>query len=402
VTETVAAGARTLTTVEVAREAGTRVDLVDRLVEAGAIHPDAEGMLAEADIPRVRLAIALAEGGIDLDSLIGVIHSGALQLDWVARLWTLARPSGRTFAQFAESLGERAEQLSSIYAAFGLAVPPSDTLMRQDEEDVMTHFIALWALVDDEQETFLRAARIAGEGVRRLQTGTQDLFDELGGPPGVQERRGKSPEEAMQPALRLVGTMGELLVWLQKRHMENETFGRVVSYVESVLVETRQIEPRDPPAIAFVDLSGYTEMTVNAGDERAANFATTLQALAESAARAHRGRVVKLLGDGVMLRFPAAGDAVRCVSRLMAAIVESGLPAGHAGIAAGPIVFRDGDVYGHTVNLASRIANEARASEVLVSAAATESLDQAGIRWVDAGEAQLKGIAQPVRLVRVD
>src|SRR3954469_20709667 len=120
--------------------------------------------------------------------------------------------------------------------------------------------------------------------------------------------------------MRFGGIMPALLVWLQKRHMENETFGRVVHFGGVVLASTRQVAQRDPPAIAFVDLSGYTELTAEGGDERAATLATRLQVLAETAAREHKGRVVKLLGDGVMCRYPTAADAVRSVRGLMAEI----------------------------------------------------------------------------------
>ena len=399
--EHVEASPRTLSTDELADEAGVSPEQVHRLLQAGAIQAERDGTHEVASIARVRLAMALADGGVDLDDLMEVIHSGAVILDWVARLWSVAQPSGRTFEEFALTLGDHAVLLPSIYAAFGLAVPPAQTVMRQDEETAITDFIDLWAMVDDQPETFLRAARIAGDGVRRIQGGTQDLFDELGGPPAPQAARGKSPEDAMQPGMRFSPVVAQLLVWLQKRHMENETFGRVVDYVEDVLVRSGHVERREPPAIAFVDLSDYTALTLEAGDERAARFATTLQTLAEAAARAHRGRVVKLLGDGVMLRYPSAFDAVRSVLDLMAAVVDAGLPAAHAGIAAGPLVVRDGDVYGHTVNLAARIAGHAGAGELLVASAVTAHLGPAGIGWVDVGDATLKGLAEPVRLARI-
>ena len=399
--EHVEASPRTLSTEELARDAGVTPEQVHRLLQAGAIQAGPDGTHEVASIARVRLAMALADGGVDLDDLMEVIRSGAGPLDWVARLWSVGQPSGRTFEEFAQTLGDHAALLPSIYAAFGLAVPPAQTVMREDEETAIADFIDLWAMVDDQPETFLRAARIAGDGVRRIQGGTQDLFDELGGPPAPQAARGRSPEDAMQPGMRFSPVVAQLLVWLQKRHMENETFGRVVDYVEDVLVRSGHVERREPPAIAFVDLSDYTALTVEAGDERAARFATTLQTLAESAARAHRGRVVKLLGDGVMLRYPSALDAVQSVLDLMAAVVDAGLPAAHAGIAAGPLVVRDGDVYGHTVNLAARIAGYAGAGELLVASAVTGHLDPAGIGWVDAGEARLKGLAEPVRLARI-
>ena len=118
---------RTLSTEELAREAGVTPERVQRLLDAGAIVASPDGTHDIASIARVRLAVALTDGGIELDDLMGVIRSGALNLDWVARLWSVAQPTGRTFGEFAGTLGERAGLLPSIYAAFGLAVPPAQT-----------------------------------------------------------------------------------------------------------------------------------------------------------------------------------------------------------------------------------------------------------------------------------
>lgn len=95
----------TLTPDRLAREAGTTPAYIARLVEAGAIGVEVDGRFASDDVTRVRLTLALADGGIELDDLMSVIGSGALQLDWVDRLWTVGEPSGRTFDAFAGSLG---------------------------------------------------------------------------------------------------------------------------------------------------------------------------------------------------------------------------------------------------------------------------------------------------------
>ncbi|HEY4228427.1 MAG TPA: adenylate/guanylate cyclase domain-containing protein [Candidatus Limnocylindrales bacterium] len=178
-------------------------------------------------------------------------------------------------------------------------------------------------------------------------------------------------------------------------------FARIVAYAEETLIAAgRGARRGEQPAIAFVDLSGYTELTATAGDERAAQFSSALQTLAAAAAAGHRGRVVKLLGDGVMLRYPSIVDAIDSVRELMASIVEAGLPSAHAGIAAGSMVVRDGDVYGHTVNLAARVASHAQAGDLLVAAEGANELP-VGLGLEVAGTAVLKGIARPVRLLRV-
>jgi adenylate cyclase len=85
---------------------------------------------------------------------------------------------------------------------------------------------------------------------------------------------------------------------------------------------------------------------------------------------------------------------------LMKSITQAHLPAAHGGIADGPVVSRDGDVFGHTVNLAARIGSHATAGELLVHRSIADRLESA-FRWEDAGVAQLKGIEAGVPLARI-
>jgi adenylate cyclase len=394
---------RRLSTEELAVEARVDVESVERLVAAGVLRTDADGWHPLQNILQIRLIEALAEGGVGLDDLVWVIKERGMPLDRVAEGWTVADVTGRSFAEFAASLGERAEVLPAVYAAFGLAVPAPDTLMRRDEEDAVAGFLELWGMVDDRPEASVRAARIAGEGVRRITLGTIDLFDEVGGPPPSRLRRGLPREEAMAPSQRIGPVLEQTLLWLLARHTEHEVFERVVRSVEQGLAQAgRKEQPRtEPPAIAFVDLSGYTSLAAAAGDEEAARTAALLHELALGSASAPDGRVVKLLGDGVVLRYTSSAPAVASVAALMTAVRDDDLPPAHSGIAAGPIVSRDGDVYGHTVNLASRIASHASPHELLVPLDMTERVTEAGFDWEDAGAVQLKGIPEPVHLARV-
>jgi adenylate cyclase len=388
---------------ELALEADATPAYVDELVAAGAILRTADGLHEADDVRRVRLALALAEDGIDTEGLVWAIDTGLLPLDRVARTWATPEPTSRPFGVLVESLGERGRRLPDVYAAFGLAVPGPDSAVPRDEEAVLRAFLDAWSLVDDRPEVVVRAAHIAGDGMRRIQEATLDLFDEFEGSPPQRLRRGLSVDEATRPSTELNALMVPLLVWLLGRHSEDEVFGRIVAFIEARAAQAGRLRPQTgvQPAIAFVDLAGYTELTETAGDRHAAALAATLQRLAGSTVRGHRGRVVKLLGDGVMLRFASPGDGVRAVLALMAAIEAGGLPRAHAGLAAGPVVVRDADVFGHTVNVAARIAGHAASGELLVPAELAEALEAEAIAVVDVREVRLKGIAEAVRLARV-
>jgi adenylate cyclase len=85
-------------------------------------------------------------------------------------------------------------------------------------------------------------------------------------------------------------------------------------------------------------------------------------------------------------------------------VPSAGLPLAHIGVDAGPVIVQDGDYFGSTVNVASRIAGYARAGEVLASdravAAAGDLPD--GVRAQSLGPVDLKGIAEPVPLQRIE
>jgi adenylate cyclase len=394
---------RRLSPDQLAFEAGAPVALIDELSTAGAIRRGPDGLHELADVPRVRLANALASSGISVADLMHQITTGSMPFSEIPRMGFIPEATGRTFEAFARTFGDRADLLPDLYAAFGLATPPPETAMRNHEEQAVTSFMELWAIVDERPEPLLRAARIAGEGMRHMVAAITDLIDEFEGSPPQRLRRGFSIEDAIAPSVRQAEVMDGVFAWLRERHLEYDVFDRIVRYTELSLQRSGRLpaRPTNPPAIAFVDLSGFTERTAQAGDELAAKDATTLQSLALAAAGAHRGRVVKLLGDGVMLRFGSAQDAVLGVLELMAAIPANGLPQAHAGIASGRIVVRDGDVYGHTVNLASRIASHAVAGELLLSSETADLLAGTGIEWEDAGQVALKGIPEPVGLVRI-
>ena len=112
----------------------------------------------------------------------------------------------------------------------------------------------------------------------------------------------------------------------------------------------------------------------------------------------HGGRPVKWLGDGVMLHFAQPAAGVLGALDMMDAIVDAALPPAHVGLHAGPVIFQEGDYYGQTVNLASRIAEYAQAGQVMVSQAVVEASAGAPVAFREVGPVELKGVAGPTDL----
>ena len=108
---------------------------------------------------------------------------------------------------------------------------------------------------------------------------------------------------------------------------------------------------------------------------------------------------VKWLGDGVMVHFREPAGAVLAALGMVEELPAAGLPPAHVGVAAGPVVAQGGDYFGRTVNLAARIAAYASAGRVLVSEPVIQRAPPQGVTFVELGQVQLQGIAQPVRLL---
>jgi adenylate cyclase len=150
--------------------------------------------------------------------------------------------------------------------------------------------------------------------------------------------------------------------------------------------------------VCFLDLTGYTRLTQERGDQAAAEVAARLATLVRRSAQEHGGTPVKWLGDGVMFFFREPAAAVLAALEMVEAVGRQGLPPAHVGIHAGPVIFQDGDYFGRTVNLAARIGEYARPGEVLVSQEVVDAAEGGLVRFTEVGPVELKGVPGPLRL----
>lgn len=159
-------------------------------------------------------------------------------------------------------------------------------------------------------------------------------------------------------------------------------------------------------AVLFTDIVGFTEYTAVQGDH-AANELLSAQEQMVADALPDGARIVKELGDGLMLWFPDAGQAVATCMSLLQRFDRYSAETAHPlwvrmGLHWGRQTRRRDDLIGHDVNLASRIADQADASELLLSEATYQHLahNTPDDSFEEIGPVLMKGIPNPVRLYR--
>jgi class 3 adenylate cyclase len=167
----------------------------------------------------------------------------------------------------------------------------------------------------------------------------------------------------------------------------------------------------DPDAVAgsafrtvlFTDIVGHTEMMQRLGDAKGRDVLREHERITRETLKSHGGAEVKTMGDGFMASFGSVTSAMECaiaLQRAFAAHTESMPEPLHVriGLNAGEPIEEDGDLFGATVILASRIAAKAGAGEILVPDTVRGLLSGKGFMFSDRGEFVPKGFDEGVRL----
>jgi adenylate cyclase len=391
-----------LTTEQFAARGGATPERIHRLVELGIVAPEADGTFRPAGVQRVRFADVLERSGISLEDISSLLSSGRLSFSFLDLLFPVpAAYSDRTYRQLSAERGLSMDVIEAIHEAIGLPNPAEDDLVREDDAAMFP--VAQLALgLGLETSVIGRVLRVYGENLRRIAQAEPDFYHTYVELPllrsGMTEMQMR--ELATEMSTQLIPVIQQLILWIYQRHFEHYTIEHIVEHVEAAMEEagierTREVKP---PAIAFLDLTGYTRLTEERGDEAAAELAASLAGLVQREAQRRGGRPVKWLGDGVMLHFPNPGSGVVAALDMVDAILGAGLPPAHVGLHAGPVIFQEGDYYGQTVNLASRIADYAQAGEVIVSRSVVDAADGSRVAFRDIGLVQLKNVAGPMDL----
>jgi class 3 adenylate cyclase len=386
----------------VARRAGVPPDYVRRLVELGILRPGPSEAFSAGDALKARWVESLDASGVPLDGIAAAVRDGTLSFSFLdaAAFDRFAGLSSVTFRELSERTGVPLELLKVIREAVGLAEPRPEDQVREEELAVASA-IELQLSRGFRPVAIERWLRVCGDSLRRIaETETNWWKTEVELPLLA---TGMTGSEMLDTQAELGSVIAPLIEQAmvaiyhgQQEHIWRKSFVEVMEdALERAGLHSRL---RRPPAVCFLDITGYTRLTEERGDEAAADLAASLATLVRRSSQEHGGQPVKWLGDGVMFVFPDPGGGVLAALEMVDRVATNALPPAHVGIHAGPVLFQEGDYFGRTVNLAARIADYARPGEVLVTESVVEGSTPPGVRFAEIGPVELKGISEAVGL----
>ena len=378
---------------QAAARAGIDQETLDEVVKLGIVQPGDGDRFSEGMVRKLGLVGTLLAGGIPAAAIAGELESGRFSLDFMdnSSFGTFTNLSALTFEDLATERDIPIDVLLAIREAIGAAIArPTDRVWEVELEIVPS--IEAQLASGYPPDAVERLVRILGDSLRRyVLAGAEAFRSHVIG--AVADASGEEIGAAAAAASeRMSGPIEDALVAMYRAQLRHAYASNMVDGITAQLAASGIVASNErPPAMCFLDITGFTRLTSERGDEAAADLADVLGRLVMRVSVEHGGRPVKWLGDGVMLHFRDPGAAVVAALIMADEVPRVGLPPAHVGLHAGPVVFQDGDYYGSTVNLASRIADYARPGEVLVSRAVVDASAEHEGDFIALGQVELKG-----------
>ncbi|MGH9286946.1 MAG: adenylate cyclase regulatory domain-containing protein [Acidimicrobiales bacterium] len=385
---------------ELARRTGEVASTIAEWYEWGLIGGVAGRSLA-GDVERVWLIRSLLQRGVGIDDIADAVRvHGDLVERFVGQLIARGGPV-YSLEDAATAMGVDTGVVLRLWESAGLG----DGVGAWSADD-LNAVRSLRSALDAgfPEEALVQVLRVYGEALRRVAEAETRLFHVY-----VHQRlrqEGLSGDELMDATDAASAPLQELVeptvLYFHRKAWDRALREDLVTHLaeEAGLWPTIDAEGRLPVAVAFVDLSGFTSLTAAMGDVAAAQVVERFAAMVRDIVVRSTGQVVKQIGDGFMLLFPDVGSAVRGSVALERRVSdEPQFPSARSGIHWGPVLYRDGDYVGATVNIAARVAAEAAPHEVLVT---PPVVDQArrltDIELVPVGRRRLRGLPEEVEL----
>jgi adenylate cyclase len=351
-------------------------------------------------VAQAHIVSQLERAGVPIEMIKAAEREDVLARAYIYEFLQVARRGDNVFRNVVESTGIEEQLLLRICDALGI----EDASTFSDRETAFLELLGETMRIGLTPAMALELCEIWGSQMRFIAHAEMIAYDANLSRKFFAEA--DSPLEAaaaLAPLTRMIlRTLDQAAQPLHRRHLL-----QAMSLETDTILAAQAAGEALPPgevlvAVGFVDLTGYTTLTEEEGDQRALTYTRRLERIVAEAIRDHGGRIVKRLGDGLMLASSDAEELMIALLETMAALeARDDMPPARAGVAYGRAVSRGGDYFGRTVNVAARVLDEAAPYEVLCTDEACEEAKGGALRFTKPSDHVLQGFREPMRLWRV-
>jgi adenylate cyclase len=348
-----------------------------------------DGLNGEERQAREQLLQSLADDGFSLEELKSAVEEDRLALLPVERVL-----GGKlSAAEIAEKTGLSVDMLIRLRRLLGLPEADPDDHVFGEEWLDSAKSTRVFLEAGLGEDAIAEISRVLGEAMARVAATTMGAFAD------AFLQAGDSEEQVAwrfaRLAQELTPPLGPVLMAAFKGHLQEAVQRGVLSRAE---LAAGHLAGEQETSVSFVDLVGFTTLGGQLEAEELGSVVSKFGELASDVTNSEV-RLVKTIGDAAMLTSREPGSLVDATLSLLEEVQEADLPSVRAGVACGRALQRAGDLYGHAVNVASRVTGIARPGSVLcteeVRDAAPDDFD-----WSYAGKHRLKGVGKSVPLYR--
>ena len=311
----------------------------------------------EAALEHVR-EILLMHGAAE-EEIDRAVEDGVIDLFVADRLLV---PSRRRYTrvEVAELTGVSVEMLERFWRALGFpGVDDDDRAFTDLDLEAVRLFQGLQALGAADAETAVQMARVIGSSMARIAEAELVPGDMV----SAEVDPILSAEAFAGIADVTIPAMAKLLEFVWRRQV-------AAGIQRSMMLRSHGLAPGQSPVlgVGFADWVGFTLLSQHLSDEELAAVVRRFEEISHDIVASHGGRVVKMIGDEAMFVVDSVAAAARIGLSLADAYADDDLLSDvRVGLACGPVLVRDGDYFGPTVNLAHRIVNIGNPGTVLMS-----------------------------------
>ncbi len=297
--------------------------------------------------------------GATEEEIDGAVADGVIDLFVADRMLV---PSRRRYTRMevSELTGVTIDKLERFWRALGFpGVDDADTVFTDLDLEAVRIYQGMQALGAADVDTSVQLARVIGSSMARIAEA------ELGNGSMVSTEVDPviSADAFASVADVTIPAMAKLLEFVWRRQV-------AAGIQRNMMLRSHGLAPGQSPvmAVGFADMVGFTLLSQHLSDEELAAVVRRFEDISHDIVTNARGRVVKMIGDEVMFVVDNVVDAARIGLGLADAYADDDLLSDvRVGLAFGPVLLRDGDYFGPTVNLAHRIVNIGNPGTVLMS-----------------------------------